>query len=91
MLRRVLSAGRRFFCQCAGACDLALDLLGREGRGEELRGEPERVVVGEAVRLTPEAAAMVAAPAAVTPPSLGSPEPLEGSVEARRRAARGEA
>lgn len=88
MVRRAFAAASRFFRGCADACDLALDLLGAVGRGEELPGEPERVVVGEAVRLTPEAAAMVAAPAA-TAPALGPPEPLEGSVEARRRAARG--
>jgi hypothetical protein len=83
MLRRVLSAGGRFFRRAAGACDLALDLLGRAGRGEELADEAEPAAVGEAVRMTPEAAAMVAAPAPAPPPP-GPPEPLPGSVEARR-------
>jgi hypothetical protein len=90
MLRRAVAGAQRFLRGCADACDLALDLLGREGRGEELAGEPEPVILGDAARLTPEAAAMVAGPAPAPPPP-GPPPPLPGSVEARRRGAGGEA
>jgi hypothetical protein len=85
-MKRLLSAAARTFRRAAAACDLALDLLGDPaGVGE---APAEREVAGgvEAARMTPEAAAMVAPPAAtaVVPPVE---EPLEGSVEARRRKA----